>query len=257
MDEGNEGLLLIGTATVLFVFFLIAVLAVMLIYRRRKIQHVQEIDTINEKYHRELLQTQLEVQKETMQHIGREIHDNLGHQLTLAFLYLQSANQVNEAEKVSEIISQSLADLRSLSSNLINIDENAHDLSAVLERECEKLRSVRTCEVTFTGVSVVEVPKEVNNFILRVFQEFAQNSLKHSQCDTIHASLKEENQRLILRVSDDGVGFDMSDIRIEGTGLSNMKKRADMIGARFSIESELGTGTSMELVINLDKYSEQ
>ena len=92
MDTSKEGFLLIGTATIILIAIAIAFLFVMLIYRRRKLEHLQEVEAMKEKYHKEMLETQVDIQKDTMQQIGREIHDNVGQKLTLAALYAEHLN---------------------------------------------------------------------------------------------------------------------------------------------------------------------
>ena len=99
----------------LLMVFLITILAVMIIYRRRKLQHLAEIDKMNERFTGELLQAQMEVQQETMQYIGREIHDNIGQKLTLAVLYVQQLDIANsrvqeKVDSIAAIINESLAD---------------------------------------------------------------------------------------------------------------------------------------------------
>jgi signal transduction histidine kinase len=118
MDDTKEGLLLIGTTMIVLLAFLVTVLAVMAIYRKRKLQHTREISDMNERFGRELLQTQVEVQQQTMKQIGWEIHDNVGQKLTLAVLYAEQLDlgDPGAAQKISSIASiihESLGDLRS------------------------------------------------------------------------------------------------------------------------------------------------
>ncbi|WP_435525916.1 histidine kinase [Chryseobacterium indoltheticum] len=110
---------------IFFVLFLIAVMIYIRKYKQRKIEYLNEIQLKNEIHQKELLATQLEIQQATMQQIGRELHDNIGQKLTLASLYIQQLlyeNKVLEEseriDQVSQIINQSLQDLRSLSKNI-------------------------------------------------------------------------------------------------------------------------------------------
>ena len=147
MDESKEGALLIATAMVVLVAFVITVLAVMIIYRKRKLQHEQEIALMNEKFTSELLQTQLEVQQQTMQRIGQEIHDNVGQQLTLAYLYAQQIRITDEpiaakVQGVASLINDSLTDLRNLSRGLVDVHSiQSVDLAELIRLECQKVKS--------------------------------------------------------------------------------------------------------------------
>lgn len=256
MDESNEAFLLIGTFTILLIAFVVTVLAVMLIYRKRKVQHSKEIEEINERFERELLQSQLEVQRQTMQHIGREIHDNVGHQLTLAYLYTHQLEPDQDKEgpdlpqEIAGILDQALKDLRNLSKNLIKGDvHQTANLSQLLAEECSKLQSVNFCKVNFTASAFDrETSMEVNSFVLRILQEFTQNSLKHAECGQIDVSLQLEGQQALLSACDDGKGFDLQQLPQErGIGLINMQKRAEIIGGAFTLASEPGKGTRMQL----------
>lgn len=121
----TELLITIILFNMFFVLFVVAVIMYIRKYRQRKKEYLNEIEVKNEIHKRELLATQLEIQQATMQQIGRELHDNIGQKLTLVSLYTQQLlyeNKVPEVsetiEQVSQIINQSLQDLRSLSKNI-------------------------------------------------------------------------------------------------------------------------------------------
>ncbi|MDQ1098731.1 sensor histidine kinase [Chryseobacterium camelliae] len=108
-----------------FVLFVVGAIVYIKQYQQRKKEHLKEIEIKNEVHKRELLATQVEIQQATMQQIGRELHDNIGQKLTLVSLYTQQllyedrVPEVSERiDQVSQIINQSLQDLRSLSKTL-------------------------------------------------------------------------------------------------------------------------------------------
>jgi signal transduction histidine kinase len=80
-------------------------------------------------------------------------------------------------------------------------------------------------------------------------QEFLQNSMKHAHCKNIVANLKMEDTLLQLFLKDDGKGFDTNHTNTNGIGLANMKKRTEMIGGEFILESELNKGTKLTIEI--------
>ena len=99
---------------IFFIAFIIAIIAFVRQYRLKKKEHIMLLSTQQEEHQKELLSTQIEIQNQTMQYIGREIHDNIGQKLTLASLYTQQlayenkAPQINEnIENISAIINQS------------------------------------------------------------------------------------------------------------------------------------------------------
>ena len=256
MDDSQEGLLLIATSMAVLLAFALAVLAVMIIYRKRKMQHLREIQEMNNKFSRELLVAQLETQQQTMQYIGSEIHDNVGQQLTLAFLYTQQIHlpdsQASERlSSIASIINDSLTDLRSLSKNLIEPSTLKEDLDQLIQKECIQLRNSGFCEIEFSLVKVTDddLSFAVKSFMFRILQEFLQNSLKHSRCKRIVVELAKKIDTLVLKASDDGTGFDFEAKRHQGAGLTNMKKRASFIHADLRIESDSSKGTQMKLTI--------
>lgn len=257
MDDKKEGLLLIGTTMTLLMVFLITILAVMIIYRRRKLQHLAEIDNINKRFHEELLQAQMEVQQETMQYIGREIHDNIGQKLTLAALYAQQLDSANamiqeKVDSIAAIINESLADLRSLSKSLTTTNYLQTDLESLIKNECRKVDAAGSCKMTFhSNCAQLNTSEAVKSFLIRIIQEFIQNSLKHANCTEIGIRLHREEAALEIDVEDNGKGFDLdaSEVERTGIGISNMEKRAAMIHASLTLKSIPGQGTKMRLSI--------
>jgi signal transduction histidine kinase len=254
MDDSKEGVLLIATTMVVLVAFSLTVLAVMLIYRKRKVEHLHEISRMNENFARELLEAQLEVQRQTMQYIGREIHDNVGQQLTLASLYTQQLDSqdmhtMHQIASIARILDGSLADLRNLSRSLTDSAIGENDLDQLISLECTKVRSAKVCDVNFRcSTSPITSSDSVKNFVLRILQEFVQNSLKHSKCTTISVDLSAHSDGVTLTAADNGKGFTEPHDHA-GSGLANMKKRAAMIGAEISIQSVQEEGTRLQLFI--------
>ena len=91
----------------------------------------------------------------------------------------------------------------------------------------------------------------VKSFLIRIIQEFIQNSLKHANCTEIGIRLHREEAALEIDVEDNGKGFDLdaSEVERTGIGISNMEKRAAMIHASLTLKSIPGQGTKMRLSI--------
>ncbi|WP_228435818.1 sensor histidine kinase [Chryseobacterium pennipullorum] len=212
----------------------------------------------NELHQRELLSTQLEIQQATMQQIGRELHDNIGQKLTLVSLYVQQMlyeNKVSEAseriDQVSQIINQSLQDLRSLSKTLTDDNINQKEIVTLIQEEVDNTNSFKKCRVSFEhNFNQLDLGFVHKNVLLRITQEFIQNSIKHSECKNIFIVLNTSEDILWeLKIHDDGVGFDSSQIESNGIGLTNMKNRAEIIGADFHLESRKNAGTQLHIIL--------
>jgi len=214
--------------------------------------------TLDQQHKEELLQTQNEIQKETMKHIGREIHDNLGQKLTLSSLYLQQlvfenlAPELNERiEGVNTIINQSLFELRYLSKSLTDDTIERNSLSELIKAECERADGLHNCFISFqNGVPLQPKSYQTKSILLRIVQEFLQNSLKHSRCKRIEVTLTNTDSGLKLHLQDDGRGFDINTVQDRGIGLRNITKRIEMLQGIADLKSD-AKGTRLTISIPL------
>jgi PAS domain S-box-containing protein len=92
------------------------------------------------------------------------------------------------------------------------------------------------------GVSEQEVPDSLKTPIFRISQEAMNNIAKHSQASLINLSLRKEDAKLLLTISDNGQGFDLETVE-RGLGLSTMRERAQLSGGSYDLESAVGKGT--------------
>ncbi|WP_231462900.1 sensor histidine kinase [Pedobacter sp. Leaf132] len=242
-----------------FVSFTVAIMVYIRKYKSRKKEYLNEIKINNEIHQKELLSTQLEIQQDTMQQIGRELHDNIGQKLTLVSLYAQQLvyeKKVPQAsdkiEQIYQIVNSSLQDLRSLSKNLTNDNVSRNEIVTLIQDEVNHLNALKKCEVLFNyNCDYFDLDFVRKNVLLRITQEFLQNSLKHANCDEIKIDLQSDNEAFLrLKIQDNGVGFDYEKNYAEGIGLKNMKKRAEIIGGKFSFESKPNHGTALTVILN-------
>ncbi len=241
-----------------FIAFIFAIIAFVRQYRIKKNKHDMILNHQLKEHQQELLSTQIEIQNQTMQHIGREIHDNIGQKLTLASLYTQQlayenkAPQINESiEVISTIINQSLSELRELSKSLTDDTINNSSIVKLLQQESDKINDLKKCKVNLTfNKDSIDLNYQTKTVFLRITQEFIQNSIKHSKCNNITIELLETANSLLLNLADDGIGFDKNDITGNGIGLSNMKKRASIIGGTHTLHSDKN-GTKLSIKIPL------
>jgi signal transduction histidine kinase len=261
MQQQTETIIFIIIANILLLVFIVGIILFILQYKKRKVAHEKEKDMITEIHAKELLSTQLEMQTQTMQHIGREIHDNVGQKLTLASLYTQQLSFENKAphindkiENIGIIINESLAELRQLSKSLTDDRINDNNIIQLLQQECNKLHQLKKCDVTFvSNQHNIALPYQTKSVLLRIVQEFLQNSLKYANCKNIIVTMEKNENVVSLTLQDDGKGFDVNKITSTGIGLSNMKKRTEIIGGTFTLESKPNKGTKLSIEIPNDK----
>ncbi len=240
---------------VIFIAFIGAIVVFIREYHRKKKAYIEQIKTIDILHKKELLKTQMEIQVQTMKSIGREIHDNVGQKLTLSSLYLQQLVYESKAPEIIDsikniIINESLEDLRHLSKSLTDDTIENNTIFELIENECKKISNLKKCKISFKSDSQIKpVSYRKKSILLRISQEFIQNSIKHASCEKIDISLYENEGKLHLKLQDDGKGFDVENLKTNGIGIKNMKKRTEMIDGIFNLESNIKNGTKLTVVI--------
>ena len=82
--------------------------------------------------------------------------------------------------------------------------------------------------------------------LFRILQEFFSSAVKYSEAQNLKVKLEYNNQNLLISASDDGKGFDVESVE-KGSGLLNMKSRAELINAEFDLKSQPGKGVELRI----------
>jgi signal transduction histidine kinase len=213
---------------------------------KNKVEHQHEV---------QLFSTKIEIQQQTMEYIGKEIHDNIGQKLTLASLYTQQLEHENKTpniKTISMLIDESLAEMRELTKSLTDNSIEDNIICKLIEEECERVRKLNLCTVKFIcNQRKIVLNYQTKAIIVRIVQEFFQNSIKHSGCKNLNLQLNVFEKKAVLLLIDDGKGFDSSKIYSNGIGLRNMKKRTEMLEGSFVLESKINMGTKITVTIPL------
>ena len=251
-----EIIIFIILANAIFLILVAGIFMFVFKYRKRKIEHGREIENKEEQHKLQLMNTQLDVQHQTMQYIGREIHDSVAQKLTLASIYTgQMHNKtgaselVKPLENVIKIINDSLTELRQLSRSLTDAKLQHADLAGLIAIECENVNDTGKCIASFSAPHLPPMDIAAKSSLLRVVQEFIQNSLKYAECSEIKISLNSDGEKLNLRLHDNGKGFNLDERKHKGIGLDNMRRRALALGGSFEMNSSVGNGTSVNVSI--------
>ncbi|MGB8190777.1 MAG: ATP-binding protein [Chitinophagaceae bacterium] len=241
----------------ILLIFIIGLILFFLQFRNAKITFLAEKTAIQKEHQIDILNTRLEMQQQTMQHIGQEIHDSVGQKLTLAALYVQQLEFENKypfinknLKDIGSIVNDSLMELRELSKTLVDEQYDRTSLRELIELECARIKNAGICAMSFeSNEDKIALSPTEKNVLLRIVQEFMQNSLKHASCSLISVRLNWDDSSLTIIAMDDGKGFDVDLVHSPGLGLNNMKRRAGLIGAGFELHSKEGSGTKMTLLL--------
>ena len=236
------------------IFFIIAII---IIYRKHQVNHEKDITQLKLVYDKTLLNTQLEIQEQTFQHISREIHDNINLSLTLAKLQLNTFDW-QDREKSSlklemsiNLLSNSIADLSDISRSM-NADLIAEQgLLKALEEEVKRIQEVEIFQLDYCiqGSPVfMESTKEL--IIFRIIQEAFNNIIKHARAREVRLRLNYMPEILEIEIRDNGRGFDRSLCsNSKQAGLKNMETRVKILKGEMKIISQPGKGTTLQFTI--------
>lgn len=212
---------------------------------------VIEKERLKFEFQQQLLQTQLEIQEQTLKTISEEIHDNVGQVLSLAKLNLNTFenNPEKKLADTKELISKAINDLRDLSRSMHGDRIAELGLQQSLADELQILQNSGEFEthVNISGQHYKLSPQQ-EMVIFRIVQEALNNAIKHAKAKNISLHINYQLQLFTLTVEDDGTGFDTIAMQNKkGIGLKSMQNRAQLIGATCTLQSSDKKGTAITI----------
>lgn len=224
-------------ATYLMLFLAATLLVVLLIalffYRRKANKRQKELLTA-----RIIMET--EVKERQM--LAKDLHDGLGGMLSL--LKLKIREQVTG--EPLRILDKSIADLRRISHHMMPEELITHGLEVSLR---DFAASVPGAQFHFFGERN-HLQQDVELVLYRCAYELVNNVMKHAAAARIDIQLIQQSGSIILTVSDNGKGFDVSQ-ETKGMGLQNIRARIARYQGRMEIISHMGEGTEINVTIPL------
>jgi signal transduction histidine kinase/ligand-binding sensor domain-containing protein len=236
-------------------FYALAILGVFGIITSVYLLRIQQLKTLNEAragFTRRLIESQ----EGERRRIALELHDSLGQILavirnrTIIGLEAKDTAQVFEQlREISEASSLALRETREIAHNLHPAQIENLGLTTALRSLAKSVESSAgmKCEANISETPG-SLPYEAAISIYRITQECLGNIIKHSGASFASVSLRLNDGKLVLSIKDDGRGF-LESQTPKGLGLTGIRERAKMIGAELTINSQLGEGTSVSLVL--------
>jgi signal transduction histidine kinase/ActR/RegA family two-component response regulator len=207
-----------------------------------------------------LLSKLVYAQEEERKIISAEIHDTIAQSLVSAYTKVQTCQamlgQSQEAvaihlEELKKLLSESIKEIRQIIFNLRPSTLDDLGLIPTLEHYIKKFEAENKKQVLFSfAVPEEKLPPIVETYIYRIVQEALTNVKKHSNAQKVEIQLSAENGKLILKISDDGKGFNWDEVREQrkrgdSVGISGMMERATLLGGTLKIETMPGKGTQL------------
>lgn len=202
-----------------------------------------------------------DVREEERAGIAREIHDELGQQLTGLKMDLSWINKRPLVQDDDELRQKVVTIMNLLDTTIKTVRRIATDLRPSILDDLGLIAAIEWQSQEFgnrSGIST-EFNTTMDEFkyapaiavgMFRICQESLTNVARHADASKIRISLEEENEKILLTIRDNGKGFDSWKIGGKKTlGLLGMKERTLMMGGEFRIESLPGKGTTLMVTV--------
>ncbi len=253
---GRKNLLIYGTSTLAI---LLAILGYLL-YNQQKLKNrqLQKENELKEALNQ--IATQNKLQEQRLR-ISRDLHDNIGSQLTFIIsaldnikyaFKLQNDKLGDKIKTISDFTSNTIFELRDTIWAMNKPEISLEDLKVRITNFMDKAReSSKNINFDFT---IKNIPDDISFSsvegmnLYRIIQEAVHNALKYANARNIKVEINQAQTNLEIIIRDDGIGYDQESVEM-GNGISNMRKRAKEIKASISMESLLDKGTKIHLTL--------
>ena len=268
--EKKEKLLLVKEAeaksrntTILILSLLAGLIALFafLIYRTQKTKAIkkQHEFELNQAFLK--IENQNKLQEQRLE-ISRDLHDNIGAQLTFITSSVENIKHgfdlkdeklTSKLSNISDFTKDTIVELRDTIWAMNNNEISFEELKIRIINFIDKAKDSSQIDFNF------EIDQKLNNYklsslegmnIFRTIQEAVNNALKYSKANKIDISANKIDQKAVISIKDNGIGFDQNTIE-PGNGLVNIKKRIQEISGEFGLESSEGKGTLIVVKLGL------
>lgn len=249
-DSAIERLWIIFGAGFL-VFSLIIVL--FFIYR-----HNQELKR-KRRRQKQFAEEMIRWQESERKRVAGELHDGIGQSLVMVKNHLQkirSHSGLEESEiplqKIEDAVADTIQEVRQISYSLrpfhleiLGLEGSINELLKDIE-----LTTQLHVDSRLEGLDGA-FGKDTEIHVFRMIQEGLQNIVKHARASQVSCEVKDLGDRLRIYITDNGVGFDVSQVfaKVSGLGLLGIKERVDFLGGEFQIDSNHGKGSSLVFIL--------
>ncbi|MHC5372490.1 sensor histidine kinase [Enterococcus sp. LJL120] len=203
--------------------------------------------------------TKEEILEQERHRLARELHDSVSQQLFAAMMLLSALNEIanqdenlaplrKQLDTVTSIINASQSEMRALLLHLRPVSLEGKSLKQGIEQLLKELQTKIQIELKWDAEEV-KLSANIEDQLFRVVQELLSNTLRHSKAKELEVYLHRIGPNVLLRVVDDGVGFDVTENRAGSYGLNNIRERVAGVGGTVKIISFKNQGTSVEIKV--------
>lgn len=200
-------------------------------------------------------------QETERQRIARDLHDNVAQDLSSALVAIEALEASTDADipmlggmEISQVLRKSVAAVRDIAYGLHPSGLEQLGLGTAVQRLCDDFQANHDISLDFssTGIDALHFDFEAATNIYRIIQEALNNAAKHAQAGRMAVRLVAAHPDIIIRVEDDGAGFDVPERLMEAAGnkrmgLRSIEERSRLLGGEATIHSVPGSGTKITI----------
>lgn len=239
-------------------FLLVGTILTYLVFQQKQKRKNQEILTLKREHQIKSLESLIEGEEKERFRIAKELHDGVNGYLSAIKYKLSSLLEMNNKviNEAITMIDDSCEQVRAISHNLVPPSLENFNLVEAAENYCNNLDSVNKETITFQFIGeTVQMSKKAEVNAFRIIQELVANAIKHAEANEINVQISNRDEVLHITVEDDGKGFDTSNIKDKGIGLSNIRSRVNYLNADIDMMSN-AQGTSCTIDIDLNRLND-
>ena len=224
------------------------------ITERKELEQKLLLETVNNQ--KLLTQATIDGQEKERREIGKELHDNIGQQLTTIKLYLDMAKTSNQESSLEMIllslhnVSDVINEIRRMSRSLMPPTLGDLGLIESINDLIESLNRTQKLEIEFDYFEFDEemLPENGRLMVFRILQEQMNNIVKHAGATKIAIVLRHTSKLMVLEIKDNGCGFELNTVR-KGLGLANIKNRAELFGGQVEVSTAPNQGCILKVIV--------
>jgi PAS domain S-box-containing protein len=210
--------------------------------------------TERKEFEQRIFEVMIETEEKERQRLASDIHDEVGPLLSSLKMYIEMLNHKKDKQeyikmKLQDLVIDTINNVREVSNALSSNLLINYGLDSAIKSFINKQKEI--IQIDFkTNLNEKRFGIKIETVYYRIFKELVNNTLKHAQATKINIDLHYKDKNLVLKYTDDGIGFDMASLKKQknkGLGLSNIANRVKTIYGEYSIISEKNKGLKFEL----------
>jgi len=171
-----------------------------------------------------------------------------------------SEGMTDKIKHMAEILKQTITDIRNIAYDLRPPELDQFGIIKAIFRLCKDIsdRSDLKLDFSVIGIKDIKFEPEIEINLYRLVQEVLRNVERHAKAKNVSVKILYSYPKLIIRVEDDGIGFNVEEQLKKGLqkkklGLRSIQERANLMGGNLKIKSIIGKGTTVVLEVPYEK----